>query len=319
MYRLRTLATALAFVAPIIVMTFSSSSSPLFAAAGDARSYVKTTAAMRDQAGVVIASLPPATPVRVISADGPKINIEVSGWSPMGGAKYIFKAISLRIGRATLTSKGVDKRIVTGTGEDAWESEWEAVTITGWVRQQDLVQDINAVWKEASALYFTRCSRCHSLRRPKEFTANQWPSILKVMTKRAGMSAEQTAAVTALLQYHGRNQNVDDTFSEAAAVAPTATEPAAVEKIVGSPKLAEDGRALFESANCNACHGDDAKTPIMPEYPKLAGQNPEYMFKQILDFKAGKRANDAFSAMKDAVTPLSEDDARAIAYWLSLQ
>ncbi|WP_142809292.1 c-type cytochrome [Tepidiphilus olei] len=37
---------------------------------------------------------------------------------------------------------------------------------------------------------------------------------------------------------------------------------------------------------CASCHGPDGNTPLMPEYPKLAGQHPEYLYKQLLDFKA---------------------------------
>ena len=68
-----------------------------------------------------------------------------------------------------------------------------------------------------------------------------------------------------------------------------------------------------------ACHGNDAKPPIAPEHPKLARQNAEYLFKQILDFKGGLRANHAYSALKEAVVPLSENDTQAVAYWHSVQ
>jgi cytochrome c len=37
-----------------------------------------------------------------------------------------------------------------------------------------------------------------------------------------------------------------------------------------------DGKALYLEKTCVACHGKDAKKPLTPEYPKLAGQNAKY-------------------------------------------
>ncbi len=289
---------------------------PAFAADEPAPQYANTIVQLHaGPAGPVIGTILPGTPVIVRAGKGRRVEVEVTGWSPMGGASYLFKAISQRIQRAVLTDAGVSKRTVLGTGEDAWESTWEHARITGWIDKADLVPDVDTVWSRASKLYYTRCSRCHSLRKPREFTSNQWPSVLKIMTVRAGFSTEQAALVTALLQNHARDQKTEDSFSKEAAAKKTDAPP----KIVGTPELAGRGAALFEKANCVACHGKDAKAPILPQYPKLAGQNAEYLLKQILDFQKGKRTNDANSAMKAAVTSLSEDDAKALAYWLSMQ
>ncbi len=241
------------------------------------------------------------------------VEVEITGWSPAGGEKYLFKDVGLRISLAHLSDDGVAKRVVIGTKDDAWGSTWQQVKISGWIKRNDVVADLDTIWKEAAPLYYTRCSRCHSLRKPAEFTANQWPHVLKIMTKRAGFSPEQAALVTALLQNHGKGLKVSDAFTQTA-TPPAPAPAAAVPKIVGTPQLAAKGTQLFQSASCNACHGNDAKTPAMPEYPKLAGQNAECLLKQILDFKKGARANHVDSVMKDAVQSLSRDDAEAIAY-----
>ena len=44
-----------------------------------------------------------------------------------------------------------------------------------------------------------------------------------------------------------------------------------------------DGAALYASKTCIACHGKDAKTPILPEYPKLAGQSEAVRRKLLFD------------------------------------
>jgi cytochrome c len=44
--------------------------------------------------------------------------------------------------------------------------------------------------------------------------------------------------------------------------------------IVASPPLAApDGAKLYTEKTCNACHGAAGNKPLMPDYPKIAGQN----------------------------------------------
>jgi cbb3-type cytochrome c oxidase subunit III len=77
------------------------------------------------------------------------------------------------------------------------------------------------------------------------------------------------------------------------------------------PDLAK-GEASY-GAVCAACHGADGNSGT-PAFPKLAQQHPEYLVKQLQEFKSGKRANAVMSGMAAA---LSEDDMRNIAYWVS--
>jgi cytochrome c553 len=77
------------------------------------------------------------------------------------------------------------------------------------------------------------------------------------------------------------------------------------------PDLAK-GEASF-GAVCAACHGPDGNSSA-PIYPKLAQQHPEYLVKQLTEFKAGKRAN---PIMLGFASTLSEDDMKNIAFWVS--
>ena len=66
---------------------------------------------------------------------------------------------------------------------------------------------------------------------------------------------------------------------------------------------------------CIACHGPMGNS-INPVWPKLAGQHPEYIYKQIMDFKGGKRENILMSPQAAALT---EQDARDVAAFYSKQ
>jgi cytochrome c len=78
-----------------------------------------------------------------------------------------------------------------------------------------------------------------------------------------------------------------------------------------------DGAALYAEKTCTACHGKDAKTPLMPDYPKIAGQNAKYIVKQMNDIKSGARANGNSAAMKGVMMLVSDDDIKQIADYLS--
>lgn len=77
------------------------------------------------------------------------------------------------------------------------------------------------------------------------------------------------------------------------------------------------GEALYREKTCTACHGSDARSPILPDYPKLAGQNADYLFRQAQDIKSGARANGNSIAMKGVMHLVNDDELRAISDWLA--
>ncbi len=91
------------------------------------------------------------------------------------------------------------------------------------------------------------------------------------------------------------------------AAASIAAGPAAAK---APPDLAK-GEASF--ATCAACHGADGNSGT-PANPKLAQQHPEYLVKQLQEFKSGKRAN---AIMMGFAAGLSDEDMRNIAYWVA--
>lgn len=68
-----------------------------------------------------------------------------------------------------------------------------------------------------------------------------------------------------------------------------------------------------------ACHGADGNSPALPDpappWPKLAGQVPEYIVKQLNDFKAARRSNEQMSPQAQMVA--DADIADIAAYFAS--
>lgn len=85
---------------------------------------------------------------------------------------------------------------------------------------------------------------------------------------------------------------------------------------IPSSVLAADGAELYKAKTCIACHGPDAQTPIMPSYPKLAGQNAGYALQQMKDIKSGARNNGMTAAMKGVMHLVSDEEMVALADYL---
>ncbi len=72
---------------------------------------------------------------------------------------------------------------------------------------------------------------------------------------------------------------------------------------------------LIANRICAACHGADGNSPL-PMNPSLAGQHPEYLFKQLNEFKSGSRNN---AVMMGMVAGVSTEDMRNLAAYYAAQ
>lgn len=68
-------------------------------------------------------------------------------------------------------------------------------------------------------------------------------------------------------------------------------------------------------AKCAACHGRDGNSPS-PQYPKLAGQNPNYLYQQLWAFATGTRSSQIMSGI---AATLSRADAANVASFYAEQ
>jgi cytochrome c553 len=70
-----------------------------------------------------------------------------------------------------------------------------------------------------------------------------------------------------------------------------------------------------KAAPCAACHGGDGNS-LNPVWPKLAGQSPEYIQKQIMDYKSGARQDPLMSPQANLLAT-EQDVADVAAYFAS--
>jgi cytochrome c len=78
-----------------------------------------------------------------------------------------------------------------------------------------------------------------------------------------------------------------------------------------------DGEALFNQRTCFTCHGKDGKTPLLPFYPIIAGQNAAYALQQMKDIKSGARANGNSAAMQGVMFLVNDEEMKILADYIS--
>ncbi|MDR1351608.1 MAG: c-type cytochrome, partial [Zoogloeaceae bacterium] len=74
---------------------------------------------------------------------------------------------------------------------------------------------------------------------------------------------------------------------------------------------------MLVGAVCTQCHGENGVSADPAKYPHLSGQVPEYIIKQLREFKAGGRNDPEMTGMAYTIT--TDEDARAIANWYARQ
>jgi cytochrome c553 len=88
-----------------------------------------------------------------------------------------------------------------------------------------------------------------------------------------------------------------------------------VAKVAAKPTTEIKNSQQVAQNVCAACHGADGNSTISLN-PKLAGQHPEYLLKQLTNFKEGKRANAVMAGM---VANLSKEDMHGLAKYYADQ
>lgn len=94
---------------------------------------------------------------------------------------------------------------------------------------------------------------------------------------------------------------------------------AAASALIGSAPLAlaagDAAAGQAKSAMCGACHGAVGNS-ASADFPKLAGQNAGYLYKQLAEFKSGARVNPTMQGM---VAALSDEDMQNLAAYFASQ
>lgn len=70
---------------------------------------------------------------------------------------------------------------------------------------------------------------------------------------------------------------------------------------------------------CRTCHGVGGAKTLIPSYPKLSGQNKEYLIQVLTQYKKGQRKGGMAAVMSAQAAMLSDADIAELAEYYSSQ
>lgn len=162
------------------------------------------------------------------------------------------------------------------------------------------------------------CASCHGV---------DGNSLISIYPKLAGQSANYIAKQLADFKSGERKDPVmvgmvaalseKDMNDLAAYYAVQASTAGAGETSTAGHKLYFGGDAQKGITACVACHGVKGKGMAQAGFPALAGQNADYLKKQIASFRDGSRGNDRNEMMRNIAIKLSDSDVDALVKYMS--
>lgn len=142
----------------------------------------------------------PTSKVQILEKVGDKIKFKVQGFVKDGATNAVYFVPNKRILVTAFAKKNNYKfeKIATKDG-------WDEVSVIGYAKNENFTKDLDGLYKKAKATYTENCSMCHPLHPENEFSANQWPSMIKSMVNRTPMSKDQNFLVVQYLQKHAKD------------------------------------------------------------------------------------------------------------------
>ena len=107
----------------------------------------------------------------------------------------------------------------------------------------------------------------------------------------------------------------DDDIRALAAYYASLSPPSRAADAPGQDPMYTVGQRIAQQNRCASCHTDSyagAKAA-----PRTAAQREDYLLKALREFKAGTRTGGGVASMADVVYPLSDDELRALAHFMS--
>ncbi len=90
-----------------------------------------------------------------------------------------------------------------------------------------------------------------------------------------------------------------------------------VDALALGTKLYRAGNLANGIPSCTGCHSPTGKGNAAAGYPRVSGQHADYIEKQLTNFRAGNRSNDAEMTMRNIAEKLSDAEIKAVANFIA--
>lgn len=137
---------------------------------------------------------------------GTKVNVKngkviLTGWVMSGNEYILFYSNTDRIKLARIDNAFIKNQVVKKTITDDYGVKWKQVALAFTLKNMKvLAKDTSKLWNVEKEKFQT-CGACHNLHTPHEFSANQWPKMVKTMQANAGLTNKEVKNLSTYLQY----------------------------------------------------------------------------------------------------------------------
>jgi len=144
------------------------------------------------------------TPLEVLKVEGDKALVKITGWNQGEVKRMVYFSKGTRIISAVFSKKAQYQHKILES-DSIGETLWHKVELITWVENKNLIDNIEPLFAEAKNLMETNCGLCHAVHPTHEFSANQWPAVIKGMAPRTPMSKDQILLISQYAQKHSKD------------------------------------------------------------------------------------------------------------------
>lgn len=169
------------------------------------------------------------------------------------------------------------------------------------------------------------CAACHAADGNSQIAVNpklagQIPEYLyKQLTNFKAAAGKKAQRENPVMAGMVANLSMEDMHNLAAYFAGQAAKPGAAKSkdlVALGQRIYRGGIAGEGVAACASCHGPNG-AGMPAQYPRLSGQNAEYVETQLKAFRVGARANDINASMRGVAGRLSDREIAAVADYIA--
>lgn len=147
----------------------------------------------------------PTTSLEILKTKGDKALVKLTGWQKGKMTRILYYSKGERIISAAFSKKAkFEIKVLKTILPKGSKKTWSNVTLTTWIDNKNLVNDLTALYSKANDLLQINCGLCHASHPTTEFSANQWPSVIKGMFPRTPLSKEEGLLITQYAQKHAK-------------------------------------------------------------------------------------------------------------------
>lgn len=151
-----------------------------------------------------VGKLLPTSQVEILSEEGDRVKIRVSGYYNESAPNVIYFSPTARI--FTLAFAKTAKFDAKLSKRD--NGKYTGITTTVYTTKGGFEPSVKPLFDKANKLFSENCGICHALHPSTQYPANQWPSLLKSMISRTAIDKKDEWLVIQYLQKHSKDVNL---------------------------------------------------------------------------------------------------------------